>query len=245
MNESAVLTGARPKVPRLHYWLLPALLLDLAFMAGHLFFADTPFYDEDFSLQMDRALPEMFQYLKLVVIVGLAWVAYQRWHDVAFRAIALVMAYCLMDDVLKLHERGGRFLTLLWGIDEFMGIRAIHLGELVMMVVPAVVMAGLVVLAYRQTQDAESKRMLAVFFVLCMVLGGCAAGIDAVHSYLVEATDTGAFVLRLFTVLEDGGEMLAVTGVMALTIRHWRREFAIAPIGRLTWTQTSEARRVA
>lgn len=208
--------------------LLLALLLfvDVAVIALHLSYtiAGVP-GGVHFDLGVDRSYGEFLLYIKFGWIAVIGFVLARRRHSAVFGMIAVGSLVLLLEDALIVHERIG------WRLNEMildvvpalngLGILSVQLGELLWLgALAVVVIVGFVVTYVRASADDRRDAVsIAIFFVL---LGVFAIGVDTIHSLFA----LGSLGDAIFTVIEDGGEIVALTPAVALA-------FALATDSRL------------
>lgn len=192
------------------------LLVDLAVVALHVSLKvfGVP-AGETFDLGVDRSYAEMLMYVKLGWITVLAILLARRRRSAVFAAVAAGSALLLLEDALILHERIGWHLneTVLGVIPGLagLGILSVQLGELLWLGAVGATVTVLFVLSFRRAERAERRDALsiAVFFV---AMAFFAIVVDTVHSFFA----LGSVGDLLLTVIEDGGELIALTPAVAL-----------------------------
>ncbi|UNK71980.1 hypothetical protein [Microbacterium sp. H1-D42] len=168
-----------------------------------------------FDLGVDRSYGEFLLYIKFGWVAVLGFVLARRRGAAIFAVIGVVSLVVLLEDALILHERIGWALNpvILDAVPGLagLGILSVQIGELAWLGALAAGIGIAFLLAFRRTQpdDRRDALSIAVFFVL---LGFFAVGVDTVHS-LFSLGSAGDIV---FTLLEDGGEILALTPAVAL-----------------------------
>lgn len=171
---------------------------------------------DHFDLGVDRSYGEILTYVKLAWIAVLAFILARRRAAMIFTAVGVAGIVLLLEDALILHERLGWYLNerVLEAFPALsgLGIMSVQIGELMWLCVPGVAMLVLFVVGYRRAAASERRDALsiAVFFA---VVAFFAIVVDTVHS-LFAMESLGDLV---FTVLEDGGELVALTPAVALT----------------------------
>lgn len=188
-----------------------ALLLtaDLLFALMSLAHDMSPrFKDEGFSLETDRGFAEVFQYVKFLWAGLLAGALAVRTRHLPYLAWALLFGYFLVDDSMRVHERGGEWLAQRFVLAPRFGLAPMDVGQLGVFAAVAVIAGGIVALAWRYGR-AEFRRETRTLLVLLVILAACGIGLDAVHA-LVDPGPASPAVALLGT-LEDGGEMIAVS----------------------------------
>jgi hypothetical protein len=175
------------------------------------------------DLGADRSYGELLIYIKLAWIAALAVLVARRRGSRLFVALALISMIVLFEDALSLHERVG---VLLAGTVRSIapgfagqGILALQIGELVWLGAVALVIGVVFIVAYRRADhpDRTDARTIAAFFLVVAVL---AVGVDTVHS-VFELGSTGDIV---FTVIEEGGELVAFSPPVAFAFALASRE---------------------
>lgn len=169
-----------------------------------------------FDLGADRGYGEFFQYTKSLwaaVLLGTLWL--QRRSGV-YLGWALVCAYLLVDDAFTLHERAG------WAIRDLVPGQpgwAVHAGELAFLAGVGISLLVILAATYSRAsrEDREISIVLAGLFAILVFFG---VVLDAVHHLLFPSP-----ALRsAFTTVEDGGEMLTLSLIVAFV-------FAVAMCG--------------
>ena len=192
--------------------LLLLLSLDALFVALHvarvlLLPADSAAFWQ-FSVNRDGSFSELFQYLKFsLAAAGLLYLyaIHRAWTYVAW---ASVLAFALCDDALRIHEVMGRHVVRWLEITPAIGLRAQDFGELIVWGAVGIVAVGVLLAAYLRA-DSDLRRFsrrLTYRFALLVFFG---LGLDLVHSALLGTS------IRGIAVTEDGGEMLAVSLIVA------------------------------
>lgn len=197
------------------------LIADLLFVLMHVLHKQAlpAFADISFMVTLEGGYGERFQYLKEVSIAVMLGFLASRHRSALFAAWALVFFYLLLDDSLSVHERLGSWLAGVLGFQAALGLRAVDFGELL---VSGVVAGGFVLLiatlALRST--ARMRRLCVDYLQLLALLVFFGVVVDMLH---VIGKDYG---LRGLGLLEDGGEMLAMSLITAYTFWQCRREQA-------------------
>lgn len=153
---------------------------------------------------IDGGYPETFAYgLELAASFIFLWIAraHHKKHWYAFAGILLVIFF---DDAFQLHESIGHSLVSHFGVSpavgDLGGFAATGLLSAVFWVLGAV----------KITSDEElcAYLLFTVYFALLIFFG---VGVDAVHGMF-----KGSGMQTLFTLLEDGGE-LVMTAILSLS----------------------------
>jgi hypothetical protein len=160
-----------------------------------------------FDLGADRSYSEFYQYVKDVwAILILAVLALRRRAGV-YVAWGLVCAYFLLDDALQLHEHAG------WAIRDMVPGKpgaAVHLGELAFVAGIGLVLLAIVAVTHLRA-DRRDRAVSTVLLVLFSALIFFGIVVDAVHHLLFP----GPQLRVLFTTIEDGGELVVLSLIVA------------------------------
>jgi len=187
-----------------------ALLLsaDAVFIVLHLIHAYTPYLSSSgYALQTDRGYAEVFQYIKLYWTAGVLAALFVRTRQAVYCAWSLLFGYLLFDDSFQIHERVGQMLRRkgYFGDSPLSGFRAHDFGELTVSAFAGITFLVLIGGTYLlSTPDAKqvSKRLVALLGII--ILFG--VFVDMLHSAMESLPGSS-----ILAVVEDGGEMLAVS----------------------------------
>jgi hypothetical protein len=187
-----------------------ALLLsaDVGFIVLHLIHAYTPYLSSiDYSLETDRGYAEVFQYIKEYWIAGMLAVLFARTRQAVYCTWSLLFGYLLFDDAFQVHERVGRMLRKAGYFSDspLTGLSAQDFGELTVSAFAGITFLVLIGSTYLlSTPDAKqvSKRLVALLGII--ILFG--VFVDMLHSAMESLPGSS-----ILAVVEDGGEMLAVS----------------------------------
>ncbi|MGD8215946.1 hypothetical protein [Aestuariimicrobium sp. Y1814] len=164
------------------------------------------------QVHRDRSVPEFYQYIKLgwcIALVLLVGWAQRTWQPVFWAPLLFAL---LLTDAATVHEHLGGVIAEAWGLPAVAGLRPRDLGELVValaLVAPSLV---LVALAWRRASRAARR-----FHVTIVSLLGLLAVFGLVFDLLHSAT-TNPRLDQVFAVLEDGGEMVAISAMLAFLV---------------------------
>ena len=189
--------------------LLLLLAADMGFVATHFAYRADPM----FRLGTDGGYREMFQYGKTGLIALIfAWL-WWRTRAPVYAAWTLLFAFVLCDDALRIHEEHGEPIAAYFGYQPAFGLRAKDLGELTVWAACGVAFLFVLAATYMRSDPAarRASRGVAVLFGVVVFFG---AFVDMVHMAVREPLLRAALL-----VLEDGGEMLAMSLVCCLVLR--------------------------
>lgn len=192
---------------------------DLAYIGIHLIHKFSGSFSKLSSITYDRGYGEYFQYAKeywLVLLLLLAMI--QRFRPV-YLAWMLVCLYFVADDCFLMRERLGEWLVVHLDLQPFMRLRARDLGELIVAGGAAIVLVPGIVLTHRRS-DEIGRRFSWMLAMLVAVLVGFGVMLDMTHQ-LVQGNET---IDHLAGTIEDGGEMMVMSVMVAFIFRHDPRE---------------------
>jgi hypothetical protein len=175
------------------------------------------------TLTNDWAIPEIFNYLKFVVIIYLLFRVFAAIRQPVYLAWAFVYTVALLDDSLQIHEALGEYLgnmignTTLFGTEVQggeQGFRVRDLGELMVYALYGGVFA--IVLGFGFLWSDSLHRIIGIGFV---VLLGALAFFAAVVDLLARFVS----VFGVVGTIEDAGEMLVISLTVGYALIIYRR----------------------
>jgi hypothetical protein len=191
------------------------LSIDCAFLLLHVLNGWSASPNALLSVGTDRGYAERFQYIKecsiALMLLAVAW----RTRGVIYVAWALLFAYLLFDDALRLHERAGQRLVTYWDIVPVLGLDARNLGEhAVSLTVGSAFVATMTFCYFRSSNDARAVSRNLILLLAMLVLFGIL--VDMVP-YAIKTLAPRAAMM-----IEDGGEMVAMSLIVSYVahLRH-------------------------
>lgn len=207
----AALAGT-PGSPTL--WVLAVVLLaDVAFVQLHRLHLQG-YLDSRFSLEVERSASEYYQHGKELLAAILAALLYARRRDALYLCWAGLFGYLLLDDALQVHERIGALMAAQWLPTQVLSLEARFVAELV--VSGSAGLAFLVALAASWRHGTPGGQGLSIRLLAALaVLAAFGVAADALHSIVT----SNPWHYRL-GMLEDGGELLAMSVILWLVFTH-------------------------
>lgn len=211
---------ARPTTTQLRF-VLDLVLIDFFFVSAHIVFhlaRDTGFPVSTaalnfFSITTDDSPAEIFNFVKLTIVVGLLGIACARTRAPVFLAAAAAFSYAMLDDLLMIHERVAEAMTgTMSNVALFGGLRWQDIAELAALGVPGLFFVVMIWLTGRKRSGDEAVFAL-LFGSAFIALGAFAAVVDSLHQ-VVEGYSI--WIGKVLSVVEDGGEMLVISFTVAL-----------------------------
>ena len=213
MHDAATHRSAgRPARPALLFLGL-LVVADLAFIGADLYLNVLgPGVSPTLSVSEDRGHPEFFQYTKLAWAMVLLVVAARSFRAWSLLVWIPLFGYLLVDDATRFHEVYGSWVGNRLGIAPRWGLRTVDFGELIVNGTVGLVLVGIIALGLLGAA-AQVRRFflqLAGLLVLLLVFG---VAVDIVHML------TEGFWWRPLGLVEDGGEMIVISLVVAHLFR--------------------------
>ena len=194
------------------------LLIDITFIAVHLWLWSRGQLSVQLDIEVDGSIPEFFNYLKwLTSAVACAYAFYRRGEPL-YLAWAMLFTYFLADDVNSIHEQIGIKVATAFDLGPALMLRGLDLGELsVSLTVGAVLLGVMVLLYWRTDNDSDVRGFTRQQLPWLGLLIFCGVVVDMLH---IQIGIFGSPVLTLLcVVVEDGGEMIAASFLAAISVR--------------------------
>jgi hypothetical protein len=190
--------------------------LDIVLISGDLLRHGGLVHDIRFAVTTERGYGEWFQYAKAAAVALLLLRA--RGKSPVVFVWAGLFAYLMVDDAFAVHESFGRFAAPVLGLPAIGSLRPEQMGELLFYaVIGLVFITALAVLLRGGDPEGRSLSVaLALPFTLLVFFG---VVMDMLHSLARDSS------YRYATgVIEDGGEMVAMSVLVALVYRVTRTD---------------------
>lgn len=169
----------------------------------------------NFHLSQDESIAENYNHGLAFVAAFLLLVSAVQMRSRAFVFLTLLYGFIWLDDSARFHERVGEKLGRALDIQTRFGLGAQEYGELLAWTLAGAGLAVVLLWSWigRRRGDAG---VLLPFFGCFVLLFLCGVVADVAHKWVPEGMDL------LFQVIEDGGEMIAVTLGAALALGIFR-----------------------
>ena len=195
--------------------LLLLLAADLAFIFLHVLYVETTLLrGRPFSLEADNGLPEAFQYVKQFWVALCMALMFRRVREVVYIGWMLVFTFLLMDDAFQIHEHIGQWLGANYALPVVFGLRPDDIGELLFAAFIGSVTTVLIGFGYWRG-DADARIVSRDMIIMVIVLAGLGVGVDILH---VITYFKAPLLAQFLLILEDGGEMLVVSAMVAYMV---------------------------
>lgn len=153
-------------------------------------------------ISFDRGYAEIFQYLKLLVIVSLLGRLVLDRRMALYLGWSMLFLYFLFDDSLELHERAGDWLADVLGGASIGPIEGRDVGQVLVALAVLVVVGGVILAMWPPAGSPDARFSIGL---------GALVGLLGFFGVVVDAIDG----LDLFSITEDGGEMAVVSLIVA------------------------------
>lgn len=160
----------------------------------------------------DRSIPEIFNYLKLIVVIVLLERLFERHRQWIYAALGIAFAIILLDDALQIHETCGEYFVELFDIPYMWGMRDHDIGELITWAIIGHLVVPIVLVAFIKSSREHRANGMAL---MVPVAGLLFAAVFVDQLYLSNRNRFPGAGIVIDSV-EDGGEMLAITLLCAL-----------------------------
>lgn len=166
-------------------------------------------YYGPWNLSVDGSYGELFNYLQTALLVLLLIVARARSPQPAYSAWMATFLLVVLDDAFQLHEQAETALSELLHIHSRLGLRPEDLASILITVGIAAVLIP--ALAAGHLRSDHRARRHSLLLAACLALfGAFAVGFDLLHAEL-DQRGAGSTIVSLAGLIEDGGEMLALS----------------------------------
>jgi hypothetical protein len=168
----------------------------------------------EWNIGADWSYAEGFGYLKILAILTSLILIPQVWKRPVYLTFIAVFLFVLADDALQLHERFGARIAEALDLQPFGGLRSQDPGEVLVWIIAGIPLLGAAVLAIAGSPKEDRRNGLLLIGGL-MVLASFAVVADMAH-ILPAKVFRGAH--DLLTLIEDGGEQIALSLICGLAI---------------------------
>jgi hypothetical protein len=182
------------------------LITDLFFVILHILFMYTDLITNYiFAIWRDRGPAEFFQYIKYLWVLVLFLVLFFVRRKALFLVFSALFLYFLVDDFFEGHETVGGMLVERLDLPSLFNLRPQDLGEMLVYAVVGGFFFTLIAFFHFRS-DPYTRLVSRIMIVLILLLAFFGIGVDMV-AMLFENPSIEAF----FNLLEDGGEMVAMS----------------------------------
>jgi hypothetical protein len=193
------------------------LAIDFIFVVIHVWLWSQGKPLGQFDVELDRSIPEHFQYLKWLICGLSCAYAGGRRRELLYFAWMALFVYFLVDDFGSIHEIGGWEITTAFGFTPAFALRAVDFGELAASFIAGVILLGAIALFYWGSADDEARALTRQLLPWLALLIASGIGLDMLHIQVMESLES-PLAIMLCGVLEDAGEMAAASGLTATIV---------------------------
>ena len=156
--------------------------------------------------------PQRINYAQILLVVLLLARLFLSTRQLVYLALTVVFAVVLVDDSMEIHEEGGKYFVKALHLKPLWGMRAVDFGEVITWAIVAAIVMPLVLAGLRFSKRTHVVNGLALMLPF-LALVFFALFVDQVYHVLRNAFFGADILLGM---LEDGGEMVAITTECAL-----------------------------
>lgn len=163
------------------------------------------------SLETEMGVAQFYGWVKAGAAAFLLYQAWRRFYSPVAGLWAAALAYLGTDDALQIHEKLGTFFAERFGIGEVGPLRGQDAGELIAYALIMVIAVTALIVA-EQRDQARFPTMLTKIMVPAVAL----------FLFFAVVVDTAGDLIPFGHIIgiavEDGGELLVLSGIFLLSI---------------------------
>jgi len=191
--------------------LLFLVAIDVVFMVAHFLLKTTSFVTAaEFDIAQDRSYSEFFQYAKTLALSALLGVLSYQKRSLVYSLWSFIFLFIFIDDAFEVHEQLGAFFVNQLELIPALNLRAQDLGEMIVYAIYGVTILGAGLVAHYFDRDRLVRRTSIQIFSMLILLGVFGGVVDFLH-VLAVSFGLPKVVVGLFTLAEDGGEMVVIS----------------------------------
>lgn len=192
------------------------LLADILLIVLHIINYFRPFENSNaYSLVRSGTYAEPYQNIKWLIMVICTTIVFIRKKETGYIAWIAIFIFLLLEDIFRLHESIGLYISNMLFPEGNLTLRERKIIELCVAGVIGVLLVAPVIKAYKKGSVAFKKHSadLLLLLIILVFFGIVVDQIDRLS--IVKYNWKPRFI---FNIIEDGGEMLAASGLAAYTI---------------------------
>ena len=190
--------------------LLLLILADFGFILAYILLGLGYLKSPNWDIAMDRGYSEIYQYIKEIWIVILFIIYGVRTLTLIYFSWSLLYLYIFLDDCYEFHEIFGERIAETLGFHPSIGLRAVDFGEMSIYILVGAAFILILVFSYYKSCK-EGKKISNNLFLLLALLTFFGFFIDMIHVIIESTLVNTTISLLYFNILEDGGEMVAIS----------------------------------
>jgi hypothetical protein len=168
-----------------------------------------------FNLGQERGYAEMKELACVLAAAALIVAAWLRARQSAYLGLAGIFCFVIGDNLFQFHEKAGIALAGVMGRTDSSLIR--HVGEFGAFIALGVLIVTIFVVTYRRS-SVEARHHALIGLGIVGLLAAFAVGVDALHALLSAVVEVPRGLDDLFTLVEDGGETISISFVLAFAV---------------------------
>jgi len=188
-------------------FLLMLISVDVVFIAAYYLHVHSSIFEIYlFSLTIDRSYPEIYQYIKEFWVVLLTFSVFIKTKEKGYISWGILFTYMLFDDAFSIHEKVGSLFAKNSNLTPVLGLDLQNIGEVAITASSTLLLLVLIGIFYIRG-SSKFKETTQDLLILLFVIAFFGVFIDLLHA----SVDLGWRANFILDVLEDGGEMIAVS----------------------------------
>lgn len=199
-------------------WVLALLAADAGLIGLHIYLGATvakiPLI---LNIASDRSLAEFLGYAELGLASILLWIVFVKTREPLMRAFAIILFVMMLDDSAGLHEKLGSFFVASMGLAGDAVLDGKDEGEMVIWLLYATVLLPLLLFGLFRTPLDRWFRAFGLLLVTA-ALAGFAVVVDGLHSSICQIGGGFPYCFQLLDLIEDGGEKITQSLILAHVI---------------------------
>lgn len=177
------------------------------------------------SISIDWAIPETFNYLKWLCIIVVLLLAYWRVSHRLLLVLGLLFAVILLDDSMQLHEWVGEWTAAQAGLTD-QAPKWLHAALEAIVFVAIGVIGVLAIFLTWPTAPRELKHRLRPAAGIMLVIIFFGFFVDLLHAMMSDG-----LAKRIMSTVEDGGELIGISFLCAYIVRQFWAQPALDATG--------------
>lgn len=207
-------------IPRLfeRNWLWGLLAVDALIVVLHIYLGATePRIPPIFNLAMDRSIGEYLGYAELGLGSILLLAVFAKTREPLMLSFAILLAVMMLDDSAGLHEIGGGYFVVSMGLTDGSVFDAKDKGEMIVWLIYAAILLPVMLVGLARTPLDRWFRAIGLA-LLTAVLTGFAVVLDGIHEGVCSINGGFPYCFQLLDLVEDGGEKITQSLILAHVI---------------------------
>lgn len=195
--------------------LVALLAIDAVLVAVHVYFElALPDLPRLLNLSADRSISEFFGYVEMAMAAIVLLITFVKFGEPIMLACSAMFTCMMLDDMLRIHERGGDYFAIGLRLEETEWLRGEDKGELLVWAILAALILPALLYGFLKTPRSRWYRGFGLL-LLSGLLALFAVVVDMSHAGVCRTGGGFPYCNQLAYVIEDGGEKVTQTLILA------------------------------